>query len=178
MGGYISSIGNFHLSIHDSVHDYIKDKQPKEYYENYMVDGKFTQYLDGWKEPKYSWMSRERNKNEWDIQIPLLKLGKIHKLKKYYRFKWEGNLRKLLWEEIHKRGFVVEGYVAIRDFYTDENGENIWKYYYLTSNIGEQPVKLQSPTEDIDVLHQVYNEDEHKWIIKQGLGFYTKIKGE
>lgn len=177
MGRYVNYIGDFYLEIHDSIHDHIKDRQPKEYYENYMVDADFIQYLEGWKEPEHRWMPEKRNKNEWEIQIPLLKLGKIHKLKKNYRFKWEGNLRKLLWEEIHKRGFVVEGYVFIRDFYGDENGKNVWKHYYLTSNIGEHPIKLQSPTEGVDILHQVHNEDEHLWIIKQALNFSTKIKG-
>ena len=36
MGGYAGGIGNFALQMGDYVFDYVKDGQPKEYYENYM----------------------------------------------------------------------------------------------------------------------------------------------
>ena len=35
------------------------------------------------------------------------------KVKKNYRFKPEFNLMKILWEEIEKREFIVEGYIGI-----------------------------------------------------------------
>ena len=142
-----------------------------------MLNLEFSKLLPGWKEKEYPWSASERNKKEWDIQIPLLKFGKLKKLKKNYRFVWDDDwcLRHFLWEEITKKGFVVEGYIAIRDYY-EEKGKTNFKHYYLTSKIGEEPVTLQSPTKGVDILHRVHNNEEHEWIIRHALEFYTEIR--
>jgi len=176
MGWGGASIGDFTLMVHDSVYDYVKQNRPKEYYEKYVVELEFSQLLEGFKNDN-PWIV-ERNCNEWEVKIPLLRLGKIVKLKKNYRFEWDMDLIKLLWDEIQNRGFVVEGYVCVKSYYTDENGKNIWKYYYLTSNIGEEPIKLQSSLKDEEknMLHKIENYEQHIWIIKNGLDFYTMMK--
>lgn len=176
MGGYAANIGDFALHMGDYIFDYVKDRQPKEYYDNWMVDMEFIQYQPGWLKKKHPWSVEERNKKVWDILIPLSKLGNIKKLKKYYRFESDFDLKKLMWEEIVGRGCIVEGYVAVSDHYTDKGGGVIFKYYYLTSEIGEEPIKLQSPTEGVDILHHVRNYDEHIWMIKHALDFYTEIR--
>ena len=168
MGGYAGSIGLYALHMGDWVFDYVKDRQPKEYYENYMVDLTFVK-----RDSDHPWSDHD---SEDEIQLPLLKLGTLEKLKKYYRFIPDFSLQKLLWEEIERRGLVVEGYIGLSNYYTDENGKNIFKYYYLTSEIGEEPVCLQSPTEGVDILHRVRDFEENKWCVKQGLEFYHKIR--
>jgi len=168
MGGYAGGIGNYALHMSDWVFDYVKDRQPKEYYENYMVDLTFIK-----RDNDHPWSDHD---SEEEIQLPLLKFGKIEKLKKHYRFEQDFSLQKLLWEEIEKRGLVVEGYVGISNYYTDENGKNIFKYYYLTSKIGEEPITLQSPTEGVDILHGINNYEENVWCVKQGLEFYSNIR--
>jgi hypothetical protein len=174
MGGTGNSIGDFNLYMHDSEYDHVKDGQPKEYYENYKVNCTFSQLLPGFKEEN-PWVV-ERNKNEWEIEVPLLKFGTIHKLRKNYRFEWgDNNWRKIMWEEITKRGFVVEGYIAIGGYY-HEGGKTIFRYYYLTSKIGEEPVYLQSPTEGVDILQRVTCVEDEEWIIRKGLEFYTEIR--
>ena len=176
MGGYAASIGDYSLYLHDSFHDYIKDGEPKEYYEKRVAHAEFRVLLPGWYEHEYPWMGRQRNRKEYDINIPIMKLGRLEKLRKYYRFHYEGGLNTILWEEIKKLGVIVEGYVGLGVHYKDEDYEDVWKYYYLTSNIGEEPVKLQSPTEGVDILQHINNEEEHLWILKQGLEFYTEIR--
>lgn len=178
MGWYGGSIGDFRLLIHDSVHDHVKDKQSKEYYENYLVDAEFKQLLPGFKEPERPWMGRERNKNEWDLQIPLLMLGNIFKLKKNYRFEWNINLDKLMWEEIEKRGFIVEGYISIGKYCGKDNeNDSKWNYFYLTSKIGEKPIKLETPINDNHNVkkHIVNNYYDHYWLMHNGLEFFTEI---
>lgn len=174
MGGTGNGIGEYNLYMHDSEYDRVKDGQPKEYYENFMVECTFTKYLPGFKKEN-PWVI-ERNKEEWDIEVPLLKFGTIKKLRKNYRFTWgDNNWRKVMWEEINKRGFVVEGYPCISTHY-GEGGETHFKYYYLTSNIGEEPVKLQSPTEGVNILHELHGVEDEEWLIRHGLEFYTEIR--
>ena len=168
MGGYAGMIGRYALHMGDWVFDYVKDRQPKEYYENYMVDLEFIKRDDD--HPHSDDDYRD------DIQIPLLKLGKLTKLKKYYRFEPDFSLQRLLWEEIERRDLVVEGYIGIYNYYVNENGENIFKYYYLTSEIGEEPIRLQSPTEGVDILHRVRNFEENKWCVEMGLEFFSEIR--
>ena len=81
-----------------------------------------------------------------------------------------------MWKEIVGRGLIVEGYVGISNYYTDKNGKDIFKYYYLTSEVGEEPITLQSPTEGVDILQHIRNEEEQIWLIKNGLDFYTEIR--
>ena len=95
----------------------------------------------------------------------------VLKLKKYYRFESDFSLHKLLWEEIQKRGLVVEGYVGLCDYHAT----NV-KYYYLTSHIGYEPVKLQSSTEGVDILHGISFYEDLEWIDKQGLQFFRNIR--
>ena len=76
-----------------------------------------------------------------------------------------------MWEEIQKRGLEVEGYVGVCDYHA----ANV-KYYYLTSHIGYEPIKLQSPTEEVDILHGIYMYEHLEWIDKQGLQFFTSIR--
>ena len=174
MGWTGNGIGDFRFFMHDSEYDRVKDGQPKEYYENFMVSCEFSQLLPGFKKEN-PWVV-ERNKNIWDIEVPLLKFGTIKKLRKNYRFTWgDSNWRKVMWEEIEKRGFEVMGYPGVGVYY-GEDGETHWKYYYLTSEIGEEPVKLQSPTEGVDILHQLYGPEDEEWLIRHGLEFYTEIQ--
>lgn len=158
----------------DYVFDYVKCSKPQEYYENYMIDMEFIQYLEG--TTKYRFYT-ERNKKTWNIKIPLLRLGRLNKLKKYYEFIPDFNLQKLMWEEIKKRGLTVEGYIYIGDWIRGyDEREDIWNYYYLTSKIGEEPIKLQSLTNDINILHNVSSYDEDTWIQRHSLNFTTKIR--
>ena len=71
-------IGIFDLRLSDWVFDYVKDRQPKEYYEDYMIDLTFIR-----RGSDHPWSDSE---DEEKIQLPLLKLGKIKKSKKYYYF--------------------------------------------------------------------------------------------
>jgi len=159
MGCDFSSIGNFSVSVRDC---HIKDGQPKEYYEKFMV---YCEFMD------------EKNSDKWDVAIPLLKLGKLEKLKKNYRFKPEFNLMKILWEEIEKREFIVEGYIGIVSYYHEhETGKKIYKHYYLVSNIGEEPIELSSPARSVNIpSHHVHDYNEHKWIIENGLKFLVML---
>lgn len=172
MGGYAGCIGDFALHMGDYVFDYVRNSAPKEYFENKTIEMDFIHYLPGFKKHPFI---IERNQDRYGIEVPLLNLGTIEKLKKHYRFTPDFNLTKLLWEEIEKRSFTVEGYASIGNYY-EEDGKTIWKYYYLTSGIGEHPIKLQEPTEDVDILHEVHNYDEHMWLIKNGFDFYTEIR--
>lgn len=169
MGGYAGMIGKYALHMGDYVFDYVKDRQPKEYYENYMVDMTFII-----RDSDHPWSDRDV---EDEIQVPLLKLGKLTKLKKYYRFKPDFSLQRLIWEEIEKRDLVVEGYIGIFSFY-EKDFKRVYKYYYLTTNIGEEPIKLQSPTKgvEVDMLHHVHNFEENKWLVEQGLEFFNEFE--
>lgn len=171
MGGYAGCIGDYCLIVPDYVFDYVKDGQSRDYYDNYQIDCEFVQYLPGLK--KENPFVVEKNKNEWNIQIPLSKFGEIKKLRKNYRFHLDFNLNSLLWSEIKKREIIIKGYIGIGGYYENENGKNVWSYYYLMSKIGEKPIKLQSDADDI-VEHELKDYEDHKWIIKHGLEFFNK----
>ena len=179
MGGYAGSIGDYALYMDDYVFDYVKDGKPKEYYEKYMVDLTLKHYLPGFKN-EYSWVV-ERNKEEWELKVPLLKLGFIKKLRKYYEFYPSYNLQKLLWEEIHKRKIKIEGYIYISNFLEnddeDSDERNIWFYYYLTTPIGDEKIKLESFSEnELPPKYILRNYDENMWVHQHGLEFSSKVR--
>lgn len=174
MGGYAGSIGNYALHMGDYVFDYVKRSQPQEYYKEYLIDMEFIKYREGVIKHRFC---VERNKDVWKIKIPLLKLGKINKLKKYYEFIPDFNLQKLMWEEIKSRGFIVEGYICIGDWINGYGErEDIWNYYYLISNIGEEPIVLSSKIDGVDLLHEVHDYEEDTWIQQHSLNLITKLR--
>lgn len=174
MGGYAASIGDYALHMGDYVFDYLATSAPKKYFEDINIEMEFIHYLPGMDESN-KWII-QRNKAVINIMVPLLKLGSLTLLKKHYRFEPDFNLRRIMWKEIVGRGIIVEGYVGTNSYYEDENGKTIFKYYYLTSKVGEEPIYLQSPTEGVDITQHVRNEAEHIWLIKNGLEFYTEIR--
>lgn len=172
MGGYIGQIGAYELYMPDYVFDYVKQSQPKEYYEKYEIKLEFAKILDGFKKEN-PWVI-ERNKEEETLKLPLLSFGKLKKLRKYYRFEWDYNLEKLLWDELEKRNIKIKGYVFVRIHVNGGwNHKDIWNYYYLTSIVEDDDITLSST---IKKMHTLTSYDELSWLFKKGFIFSQKIK--
>lgn len=169
MGGYAGMIGKYRMYMHDSVMDYVKRSQPLEYYENFKVTCEF-----GIKEDSHVWADAVEIE---EIEYPLLKFGKVNKLKKYYEFEWDFSLDSLLWEELQRRCIQVEGYCYVR-VHVDGgfDHDDIWNYYYLTSDIGEEPIKLQSSTVGVDILHSIEDYGQLIWLLMKGFVFSHEIR--
>jgi len=148
MGGYIGQIGNYSLYLHDSIYDCVKKNKPIEYYENYKVN-----------------LTLKNNFNdEEEIEISLLELGKLNKLKKYYKFDFEFNLTKILWNILEERHIKLSGKVFLYQFIDKDN----CYYYYLQSKIGDVEVILKNACL---ILHNLNSYDDIIWLDNHALRF-------
>ena len=166
MGGYAGMIGKYRMHMHDSVMDHVKRSQPFEYYENFKVNCDFIV-----KEDSGIWSDDAQNE---EVEYSLLKFGKVKKLRKYYEFDWDFSLDAILWEELKSRNIPVVGYCYVR-VHVDGGfrKDDIWNYYYLTSDIGAEEITLSSTDHH---LHYIENYNQFIWLFMKGFVFSHEIR--
>ncbi len=165
MGGFVGTVGKYRLFAHDSFSDYIKDKQPLSYYENYKIGAEF-------------YINEHRNRDDIvDIEIPLSVFMDFYKLRKNYSFKWkEGDvLSEYLFNYVTKKlKERVFEYVFINERYAQEDLEkNCKKFnnvYYLHTPIGVEEIILKPEP----LKHRIKRFSQYRWLACHGLETYYK----
>ena len=183
MGGFIAQVGKYKAYYGDYLWDYIKRKQPKEYYENYKFEINVTNLETGVEE---------------EIEVPVLdNFLTIKKLRKNYDFEYinGNNLFKWLFNKtIEKERLFGIAYIQTHwDEYPTK-----WAEFFLKSKIFEFPIRLEgvySKCEsdndcennlkcfkdfgcaDISIL-EIKTLEEIFWIYNNGLHFqWTDVNG-
>ncbi len=156
MGRCVARIANQYLEHGDYVWDYVKDKQSKEYYENYTIDATLKNVDTG---------------KEKEIKIPLLELVDIKLNRKTYSLSWRGN--KSLHEYLYK--LVVDMKIQIKGTpYVGVYNRSISKKYFLQSKIGDDNIILAVKPRFMEIKKY----EEYEWMAKNGLDFTYCVKGK
>lgn len=160
MGWCFARIGNYSMEVHDSIYDYIKENQPKGYYEKKIIEINF-----------YNGEKKE------ELQFPLTKIGKIlivpkyfkEQVKRYYNFDFDMTLiRPLLYEELVKRDIRLVGHGEV-NVYLGDKGEKYYKPYYLyTEPCGVGDIKL---SDGYKPLFKINSYKELTWFDENGITF-------
>jgi hypothetical protein len=157
MGWCFTRIGNYSMELHDSIYDYIRENQPKGYYEKKKIE---INFCIGEKIEK--------------LQFPLTKLGKIlivpkyvkGQVKRYYNFKFNISLlQPLLYDELVKRDINLIGHGEVNVHL----GDSKWKSYYLyTEPCGVGDIKL---SDCYKPLFKITSYKEFTWFAENGILF-------
>ena len=156
MGRHTAKIANYYIEYGDYFFDYLKDKQSKEYYENFVVDATLKDtYLD----------------TEIEIKIPLLELADIKLNRKTYSVDWSGTkgIHQYLYGVVIKTGVQIKGtpYVSV-------SNRSISKKYFLQSKIGDDNITLAMKPRFMEIKKY----EDYKWMGENGLEFIYCVKGK
>ena len=158
MGGYANTIGEWTLYYGDWCWDYVKRRQPLEYYEKHEFDGE---------------LKNRRTGEEEEIKIPLSALANFKLLKKYYDYEWKDEgLFMFLWNYLKEvKKYEVEVYLTVGinynmiDRYREDYDTYYQMYYYLQSEIGDDNVILSHTPK----THIIKSIDDYRWLEKHVL---------
>jgi len=169
MGGYLHRIGQYKAYLGDYEFDMLKDKQPKEFYENlnFIVE-----------------IENTKTKELKQIEIPVLgNFIEIEKLRKNYTYKIKNDwsLAKILFETVGKsKTFYAIPYISI--YYSEYPTK--YKFYYLKTDIFVNPIQLDELYECGEIgcverkckagicfnakVHKITDLKEYEWLLDNG----------
>lgn len=152
MGYYGAKIGNYQISVHDSFHDYVKKNKPLEYYQKYKIKAELTNFKTEEKE---------------EIEFPLLMFGKAVLIKKTYKFEFDFDLLKILYDFLIKRRATFLGRV-VNALFVGDRYDRKYESCYLQTEIGSEEMIFSNKNKK---LHTIRSFEDVVWIRKFNLEF-------
>lgn len=151
MGRYISRVGKYTAEMGDWVYDYLKQKQPEEYYKDFKFN---VTVKDKTTDKKY------------EYEIPVLDTFiTIKKLKKNYEWNYIDKNCLYIWlfnSVIKKEKLYIK---AVLDTHWGSYPTN-YKTYYLQSGLNEEVVLTEN--DDNNVI-EIVSIEQLNWIFNKGL---------
>ncbi len=159
MGRYITQVGKYRAEYGDYLWDYVKDKQPLEYYQKKTFEVTITNII---------------TKEEFEVKVPILdNFIYVTLLRKNYTFNHidDGTLFKWLFyyvlDELKENLYAV-GYIDVRTYKKGNEYDYEYKKYYQFTKMFVSPVTLvDDPNEK--TITQIYNMEQVRWYAANGL---------
>lgn len=160
MGKYIAQVGKYSTVMGDWVYDYLKQKQPLEYYQKQTFDVEVKDRTTG---------------KKYNYDVPVTEFVDVKLLKKNYEWEHKDCNTLFLWlfnSVIKKEELFVKVYLSTHwgEYPTK------WKDYFLQSELGEAVILGEK---DKGKFHKIETVDQLDWIYNKGLQIdWVNEKGE